>query len=93
MKPQRPFLGRGGRTNAFNPPCCGRVDETLALAESWILGAQTFNPPCCGRVMKLFGIVAILNVVLSTHPVAGGLMKPRPLKPLSTQADKYITVG
>ena len=30
---------------------------------------------------------------LSTHPVAGGLMKPRPLKPLSTQADKYITVG
>ena len=30
---------------------------------------------------------------LSTHPKAGGLMKPRPLKPLSTQADKYISVG
>jgi hypothetical protein len=31
--------------------------------------------------------------LLSTHPEAGGSMKPRPLKPVSTQADKYITVG
>ena len=30
---------------------------------------------------------------LSTHPVTGGLMKPRPLKPLSTKAEKYLTVG
>ncbi len=30
---------------------------------------------------------------LSTHPNAGGSMKPRPLKPLSRQLDKYIFDG
>jgi len=31
-----------------------------------------------------------LMTILSTHPEAGGLMKPRPLKPLSTQADNAL---
>jgi hypothetical protein len=30
---------------------------------------------------------------LSTHLKTGGVMKPRPLKPLSTQPDKYIFVS
>ena len=37
--------------------------------------------------------IGLDEALLSTHPKAGGLMKPRPLKPLSTQADKYIFVG
>ncbi len=44
--------------------------------------------------MKLDRELIVVNVLkLSTHPKAGGLMKPRPLKPLSKQADKYLTVG
>jgi hypothetical protein len=42
---------------------------------------------------RKFLVLNYFQDTLSTHPVAGGLMKPRPLKPLSTKAEKYITVG
>ena len=59
-----------------------------------IIVCYVFNPSTTEGLMKLERpIVWQAEHSLSTHPVAGGLMKPRPLKPLSTQAEKYITVG
>ena len=35
-----------GRVLTFNPPCCGRVDETSNASE-YVMRAVSFNPPCC----------------------------------------------
>jgi len=50
MKPIKTLSPLQSPSYPFNPPCCGRVDETEMWGQAFQRLALTFNPPCCGRV-------------------------------------------